>query len=63
MESHMTEKPEESEAPDENSDAGADERTSTGAALAKWFAENPPEGKSTPEELAERIREIREGWD
>jgi len=38
------------------------EEKGTGAALARWFAENPPIG--TPSgTLQERIREIREDWD
>lgn len=51
----MTQKPDDHEVSEDN--------TSTGAALAKWFAENPAEGTLTAEELAARIREIREGWD
>ena len=38
------------------------ENKSTGAALAKWFELNPPTGISL-EELNERIREAREGWE
>ena len=38
------------------------EKKSTGAALAKWFAEHPPIG-TPPAELRARLREIREGWE
>jgi prevent-host-death family protein len=36
--------------------------SSTGAALAKWFEQNPPTGLSL-DALNERIREAREGWE
>ena len=38
------------------------EHSSTGAALAKWFELNPPTGISL-DDLNERIREAREGWE
>jgi prevent-host-death family protein len=40
----------------------ANEKRSTGAAIARWLTENPPLGAS-PIDLRERIREIREDWD
>lgn len=40
----------------------SDEVKSTGAALARWFALNPPTGISDVD-LNERIREAREGWE